>query len=689
MRPSPFVLFFKRCIDLVTGLAGTLFFLALLPFIALIIKLDSPGPIFYLQNRVGLNRRFKFKSKRKSKPGQKYERRGKDFGGSLFKIIKFRTMRHHAEANGPQLCDVGSDSRITRAGIWLRFSHLDELPQVINILKGDMSLIGPRPERPFFTNQYLEKIPHYWNRTLFLRPGLTGLAQVSLGYDENFQSIIRKSHFDFSYQAALSSFSSWFRMDLAILYSTFAYLLKSFKVKPKELEGLKRAKLLPFKANTENPTSGHKIVVVNEFQTSTPFLLTGKDPAALSKKLQGINFNGSKSIFQVCVSPGSQFDLDDMGALVRLVHDVKKRGGRVAIKNNNLQVHKMLKEIHLDTVVDVLPVPIPVTNFMTIDVECWFHASNMRNKAPHSLWHRLPTRIIFNIERILALLNAHHTKATFFILGWVAENFPEVVQMIADEGHEIATRGYYHNLITEMTPNEFEDDLLKSLEAINRSTSKPVRGHRACNFTINELTLWALEILAKYGFEYDSSIYPIKRNNYGFPGYPNRLPHRILFEGEGEIIEIPMSTLKLGQKLLPISGGGYLRLYPYKITERYIHQINQIGVPAVVYFEPWELDSQQQRHTAGIMNSFRHNVNLESTSWKLIKLLERFRFTSIEDNIASERIQQQLQKDPIILRTVYSKDSSTSSVGEEHDLIDTSNNTLNASTIPPAAGYSA
>jgi polysaccharide deacetylase family protein (PEP-CTERM system associated) len=250
------------------------------------------------------------------------------------------------------------------------------------------------------------------------------------------------------------------------------------------------------------------------------------------------------------------------------------------------------------------------------------------------------------------LFRTHQVKSTFFILGWVADHFPEVVEMIDAEGHEIGTHGYYHNLLTNMTPDQFEEDLEKSLTAITRHTRQKIVGHRASNFTIVESTLWALEILARYGIEYDSSIFPIKRERYGIARYPNRLPHRMIFEDSSSIVEVPLSTLGLGNKLIPISGGGYLRLYPTTVTERYIDSRNQRGLPAMVYFHPWELDNLQKRLNVGLVKGFQHYVNIDSTEDKLSRLCERFFFTSIKDNLDTRRVKSLLKKNPVRIESV-------------------------------------
>jgi polysaccharide deacetylase family protein (PEP-CTERM system associated) len=665
MKPSLAVLVAKRLVDLFVGWVGTLIFVASYPFIALLIKLESKGPVLYSQQRIGINRRSSpyaiFKGKKEEGvPADGsgafiLSNRQVDYGGELFSILKYRTMRVDAENLGPQLAKKGLDPRVTKIGKWLRALHIDELPQFVNILRGDMSLIGPRPERPYFTLQYSKSIPHYLDRTLWIKPGLTGLAQIILGYDDSLESVVRKVHFDYSYRSSTASFSAWLRMEIWIAINTFAYLL----IKPefagnenRDLAGLRRAKVLDFRATTPDKKALPEIrSLVHQHHTKKSTILVGTSPYELGKTIKELEL-GPKRTLDVQVSPDENWDLEDLGFLINLVHSVKQTGGRVAIKNSSPRVQKMLKEIHMDKVVDLHRPQDTVKNFMTVDVECWFHAYNLKEQVPPSTWHLQPTRVVSNVRKILDLFRAHDTKATFFMLGWVADHFPEVVRMIDAEGHEIGTHGYYHNLLTNMTPSQFEEDLEKSLISIGRLTKQKIIGHRASNFTIVESTLWALEILAKYGIEYDSSVFPIKRERYGISKYPNRQPHQMQFANGKQLTEIPLSTLGLGNKLLPISGGGYLRLYPYAVTDRYIEQKNQRGLPAMVYFHPWELDTEQKRLNVGPMKGFQHYVNLDSTEWKLSRLMERFFFTSVRDNLQSRRVQSLLRKNPVKVERV-------------------------------------
>jgi polysaccharide deacetylase family protein (PEP-CTERM system associated) len=309
--------------------------------------------------------------------------------------------------------------------------------------------------------------------------------------------------------------------------------------------------------------------------------------------------------------------------------------------------------VKLQNVATLRYVPPQVRNFLTIDVECWFHAYNLGEKAPRSTWHLQASRVEKNMAGLLHLLRSHKTKATFFVLGWVADHFPDAVRMIEADGHEIGTHGYHHSLVTDMTPMEFEADLLRSLEAISRVSTQRVAGFRASNFTITKNTLWALDILSRHGIRYDSSVFPIARKRYGIPNYPHRYPHTLELPGGRTLSELPMSTMRIGGKLLPVGGGGYLRLYPHQITEAFIQRENRRGLPAMVYLHPWELDVEQSRYFVGLGKTFQHYVNLDSTQWKLNRLLSRFAFTSVRNGLESPRIQHLLRRDPVQVADLY------------------------------------
>ncbi len=646
MQLSKNVIITKRICDIVIGFFGTIAFLSLYPLIALAIKWESRGPILYSQERIGINKRRR--TVRAGKIVESIYPRGEDFGGRPFAIYKFRSMFTDAEVAGPQLCQKGHDPRVTRVGWWLRALHLDELPQFWNILKGDMSFIGPRPERAHFTLQFGKTIPHYQQRTLFVKPGLTGLAQVVLGYDDSLESVVRKTYYDYSYRASMGSFVTWIKMEAWVYVHTVGYLLQPLRRsgEVRDLDGLKRAKDLPFR--DRNPGKGNNLKTsarINLQGSIHPIIVTDPLLDGPGRNLEIIFTH--KNELEVCFTPTADFDLEDMGFLINLANKVKGIGGTISIKNSNPRIGRMIREIHLDKVVRIKQAPVSVVNFLTVDVECWFHAFNLKDLAPPSTWHQQETRVEANVEKILRLLEAHNTKATFFVLGWVADRFPDIVRMIDKGGHEIGTHGYYHMLITDMTPTKFEEDLGKSLETLAKLTSQRIIGHRASNFSVVNSTLWSLELMRKFGLEYDSSIFPIKRDRYGIPHYPNRLPHRILLPKGKTMAEFPMSTLGVGKKFLPMSGGGYLRLFPHQVTEKFIESKNQKGHPAMVYFHPWELDVDQKKLNAGMMKTFQHYVNLHTTEWKLDRLLGNFRFGSVRDTMQTKRVQSMLNRNPV------------------------------------------
>ena len=645
MKPAWSVICMKRFADIVAGSMGMLIMAVVHPVIALLIKLESPGPVLYSQERVGINRRAR---RPRGGPPDGVDRRRSDVGGKPFKIWKYRTMRLDAESAGPQLAKKGLDPRVTRVGKWLRALHIDEIPQFLNVIRGEMSMIGPRPERPHFTRQYAATLPNYTDRTRHIRPGLTGLSQVLLGYDDSLESVVRKTHFDMSYRASFCSFASWIKMEAWIVWCTVSYLMQKpqFEGETRELAALKRAKQLPFQGRAEAPTPSHTRVAITFGRAARPVVLAGSDPAELAARLEALDFS-DRPAPEVIVHAKPHLDLEELGFLAGLAHKVKQHGGRLELRNAPLHARKILREMRMDSVLELQHAHQGVRNFLTVDVECWFHAYNMRAVAPKCAWHTLPSGIERNMEKLLDLLRAHEVKATFFVLGWVADRHPEVVRMIDREGHEIGTHGYHHDLITEMTPAEFEDDLLRSLEAISRHTSQRIRGHRASNFSVVSSSLWALDILARHGLQYDSSIFPFARKRYGLPDWPNRHPHTLKLAGGRSLVELPMSTMRMAGRRVPVAGGGYLRLYPSQVTERFIAQQNVRGLPAMVYLHPWELDPEQARRDLGLLEGFQHYVNLDTTEWKLNRLLQRFDFGPVSDTLKLPRLKAMLRRNPV------------------------------------------
>jgi polysaccharide deacetylase family protein (PEP-CTERM system associated) len=271
-------------------------------------------------------------------------------------------------------------------------------------------------------------------------------------------------------------------------------------------------------------------------------------------------------------------------------------------------------------------------NALTIDVEDYFQVTAFERSVDRESWDAFPLRVEDNTARVLDMLDAHEVKATFFILGWVAERVPHLVRRIEEQGHEIACHGYGHELIYRIGPARFRDDVRRAKNILQDITGNPVFGYRAPSYSITRQSLWALDILVDEGFSYDSSIFPVRHDIYGIPG-GKRFPHDIVTQGGG-IREFPISTypLKVGQwqSQLPIAGGGYLRLLPASLLRSAIHYINnEEKQPVVVYFHPWEIDPGQPRIKAGLKSRFRHYLNLDKTENKIRCLLGSFRFSTM------------------------------------------------------------
>jgi len=265
-----------------------------------------------------------------------------------------------------------------------------------------------------------------------------------------------------------------------------------------------------------------------------------------------------------------------------------------------------------------------VYNALTIDVEDYYHVEAFQRVIRREDWHRYEPRIYNNTLKILELLARHGIQATFFILGWVAEQTPGVVKEIQAAGHDIASHGYAHQIIYEQTPDEFANDLRRSLEIIEDVTGVKVLGYRAPCFSVTKRSLWAIEIMQSFGLAYDSSVFPILHDIYGIPDAP-RHPYQI---ADG-FWEFPMTTVRVFGKNIPIGGGGYLRIFPYWLTRWGIDRANSAGESAVVYLHPWELDPGHPRIKTSPLNHFRHYINLEKTEGRLDALCRDFKFTSL------------------------------------------------------------
>lgn len=272
-------------------------------------------------------------------------------------------------------------------------------------------------------------------------------------------------------------------------------------------------------------------------------------------------------------------------------------------------------------------------NVLSFDVECWFHAHNLRAAIRPDRWDELPQRLGTPLAGILAMLRRHDVKATFFVLGWVAERRPELVAAILADGHEVGTHGYSHSTVSELGRTEFERDLRRSLAVLRQAGAEVIRSHRASNFSIAADCGWALESLAAQGIACDSSIYPIGRRRYGIAGYAVPTIHRLQLANGASIVEAPLSTRSVVGRQLPFGGGGYLRLYPLWLTQRLMRERNARGLPAILYLHPWEFDPGQPVVSTSRRLRFQHRVNLHTTSDRLSTLLRCFEFTTLAEAV--------------------------------------------------------
>lgn len=266
-----------------------------------------------------------------------------------------------------------------------------------------------------------------------------------------------------------------------------------------------------------------------------------------------------------------------------------------------------------------------VINVMTVDVEDYFQVSAFEQSVSRDQWDGYESRVCRNTERLLEIFQQADTKATFFILGWVAERFPALVRQISSLGHEIASHGYFHRLVYEQTPDQFRDDLRRAKGVIEQVSGARVRGYRAPSYSITARSMWAFDVLIEEGYAYDASVYPIHHDRYGIPDAP-RHPYRVSREG-GQLWEMPGSTVHMAGQNLPIGGGGYFRILPYAWTRRgFLRVNNREAKPVMFYLHPWEIDPEQPRMSAPLASRFRHYRNLDKTEKRLRRLLSEFRF---------------------------------------------------------------
>ena len=272
--------------------------------------------------------------------------------------------------------------------------------------------------------------------------------------------------------------------------------------------------------------------------------------------------------------------------------------------------------------------PGSLTNALTIDVEDYFQVSAFAPHIKRSEWNTRECRIERNVTRILEMLAHHQTKATFFALGWIAERYPQLIRQIADEGHEIASHGYGHERASDLTEDAFFSDIHRAKVILEDLCGSEVKGYRAPSFSIGAGNLWAFDCLARAGYRYSSSVYPIRHDHYGMPDSP-----RFAYSVRPGLVEIPVTTLRALGRNLPSSGGGYFRLLPYALSRWMLNRVNTGDQqPGIFYFHPWEIDVAQPRiEGIGSKTRFRHYVNISRMEGKLAQLLEDFKWGRMDE----------------------------------------------------------
>ena len=271
---------------------------------------------------------------------------------------------------------------------------------------------------------------------------------------------------------------------------------------------------------------------------------------------------------------------------------------------------------------------VAITNALTIDVEDYFQVSAFAPYIARSEWDTRECRIERNIDCILEMLARRSIKATFFTLGWIAERYPRLVREIVEEGHELASHGYGHERASDQTPDAFFADIQLAKVILEDLSGCAVNGYRAPSFSIGQKNLWAFDSLARAGYRYSSSVYPIRHDHYGMPESP-----RFVYEVRSGLLEIPITTLRMLNRNFPSSGGGYFRLLPYPLSRWMLRRVNRRDCESgVFYFHPWEIDPEQPR-LAGISHKtrFRHYVNMSRMQDRLTRLLGDFKWGRMDE----------------------------------------------------------
>lgn len=271
-------------------------------------------------------------------------------------------------------------------------------------------------------------------------------------------------------------------------------------------------------------------------------------------------------------------------------------------------------------------------NALTFDVEDYYQVSGFERYINRDTWGQYESRVKTNTDKILKLLDKHQVKATFFVLGKVAEQDPSIVQDIYHAGHEVASHGYSHKLVYNQTQQEFEDETRRSKDLLESVINKPILGYRAASYSITKKSLWALEIIDRLGFKYDSSIFPIYHDRYGIDDFDRRIKSINYMNYASKLIEFPITSVKFLNFNVPAAGGGYFRLYPYALTRYFLNRyLNMENQPFMFYLHPWEFDPDQPKiPNLNLFTRFRHYNNIGKCSERLEQLMNDFRFSRVD-----------------------------------------------------------
>ncbi|HLJ28836.1 MAG TPA: XrtA system polysaccharide deacetylase [Candidatus Angelobacter sp.] len=276
-------------------------------------------------------------------------------------------------------------------------------------------------------------------------------------------------------------------------------------------------------------------------------------------------------------------------------------------------------------------------HILTVDLEDYFHVEAFAGTVSRSSWDQYPCRVVENCHRLLDIFDRHQVKATFFVLGWIADRFPALIREVHDRGHELACHSFWHRKVDSLTPAQFRADTREACDAIEQAASVRVSGYRAPTWSITRRSLWALDILEEEGFEYDSSIYPIHHDLYGIPG-ANRYAYAHVCENGESLLEFPPATARIAGMNFPAAGGGYLRIFPSAYTSWVFKQFESAGRSLVLYLHPWEIDPEQPRIRGPLKSRFRHYTNLHRTEERLERVLKSYRFAPFRYHLPVEEV---------------------------------------------------